>query len=403
MLAPIRPLVPAWRRGSAAAWLLVLIVLNRPRVDLLWRSSVPPLLACGAEDVPDPAAPVDAGDVAAARSGRVADGGTSGGSTRPRRSPGGWASGQDAVQAAFGRLDMPELPEVYDAIGLLDLPERGRPVDPDLVRRALGPYLFKEPEPRPRLAPARRAMAAAGREPDWNDRGSRRGGLNRVRLIGSAQNGLPSSIGSAMVARFSNRVRFLRKVSLTVPVGAVAVLGDDDLGDAGLVVGVVVLGPVEQEDHVGVLLDGARLAEVGHPRAAVLAVLDGPVELREGDHRDVQLAGQRLEPAADLGDLLLAAVARVLGVDELDVVDHDQAEVLPQLEPAGHGRDLEHVPRGGVVDEDRGARRSSSIRLAQLVQLAVVEALAGPQLVAVDPRPGAEQPLGRARGGPSRG
>ena len=67
------------------------------------------------------------------------------------------------------------------------------------------------------------------------------------------------------------------------------------------------------------------LAEVGHPGAAVLAVLDGPVELREGDDRDLQLAGERLEPAADLGDLLLAAVARLLAVDELDVVDHDHA------------------------------------------------------------------------------
>ena len=165
-----------------------------------------------------------------------------------------------------------------------------------------------------------------------------------------------------MLARFSNRVMFFRKVSLTRPGGAVAVLGDDQLGDAGLVVGVVVLGAVEEEDDVGVLLDGARLAEVGHPGAAVLAVLDGPVELREGDDRDVQLAGERLEPPADLGDLLLAAVARLLAVDELDVVDHDQAEVLPELEPAGVGGDLEHVPRGGVVDEQRrraAARRSA--------------------------------------------
>ena len=74
--------------------------------------------------------------------------------------------------------------------------------------------------------------------------------------------------------------------------GPGAVLGDDQLGDARLVVGVVVFGAVEQEDEVGVLLDRPRLAEVGHPGAAVLAVLDGPVELREGDDRDVQLAGE---------------------------------------------------------------------------------------------------------------
>ena len=52
--------------------------------------------------------------------------------------------------------------------------------------------------------------------------------------------------GSATVARFSNRVRFLRNVSLTVLGRAVAVLGDDQLGDARLVVGIVVVGPVKK-------------------------------------------------------------------------------------------------------------------------------------------------------------
>src|SRR6266567_1089253 len=36
--------------------------------------------------------------------------------------------------------------------------------------------------------------------------------------------------------------------------GAVAVLGDMDLGDAGLLVGFVVLGPEQEHDNVGVLL-----------------------------------------------------------------------------------------------------------------------------------------------------
>ena len=69
---------------------------------------------------------------------------------------------------------------------------------------------------------------------------------------------------------------------------------------------------MKKQDNVGILLDGPALAEVGHAGAAVLAALDGAVELRERDDGDFQLAGQGLEPPADLGDLLLAAVARVL-------------------------------------------------------------------------------------------
>jgi hypothetical protein len=62
---------------------------------------------------------------------------------------------------------MPDLPEVYDAAGLLDLPDRGRAVDPDLVRRALGPYLFKEKEPRPQWLPPGEAWPPPS-QPSWN-------------------------------------------------------------------------------------------------------------------------------------------------------------------------------------------------------------------------------------------
>ena len=69
--------------------------------------------------------------------------------------------GRDGIRAVLGRLDMPELPDVYDAAGLLDLPGRGRLTDRDTIRRALAPYVFRESEPRPPWLPARRALAAA--------------------------------------------------------------------------------------------------------------------------------------------------------------------------------------------------------------------------------------------------
>src|SRR5437588_233546 len=85
--------------------------------------------------------------------------------------------------------------------------------------------------------------------------------------------------------------------------------------------------PGQGPPDVGILLDGAALAEVGHAGAAILAALDGAVELRQGDDGHLQLSGQRLEPPADLGDLLLAAVARILRLDELDVVEDDEADL----------------------------------------------------------------------------
>src|SRR6185437_7364594 len=72
--------------------------------------------------------------------------------------------------------------------------------------------------------------------------------------------------------------------------GAVAVLGHDELGIAGLVIGVVIVGPVEHEYDVGILLDRSRLAQIRQPGPAVLAFLAGPAELRQAEHGDADLA-----------------------------------------------------------------------------------------------------------------
>ena len=120
-----------------------------------------PPLAClgaavaprGAGDVPHPETAKHARHHLTARSRGLATAALA--TTRP--GPGSRQSrgiGRDGIRAAFGRLDMPEIPEVYDAAGLLDLPERGRLTDPGQVRQALGPYVLMEKEPRPGWLPA---------------------------------------------------------------------------------------------------------------------------------------------------------------------------------------------------------------------------------------------------------
>src|SRR5690606_40491147 len=68
--------------------------------------------------------------------------------------------------------------------------------------------------------------------------------------------------------------------------GAVALLADDHLGDA-LVLGILVvdLVAVDEQDDVGVLLDGAGFPQVGIHRALVGALLHIPAELGQGNHR----------------------------------------------------------------------------------------------------------------------
>jgi hypothetical protein len=162
------PIPPLCRRGAIGVicLLTVLVLLNRPRVDLLYRSSVPPLLA--AEQKMFPILPLqsmratsillDRAEWQRRHLRRLQQ------AQEVARQMG---IGLNAVKSAFGRIDIPELPDVYDAAGLLDLPDRGRAVDPALVRRALGPYLFKEQEPRPGWLPPGEPWPPPA-QPSWN-------------------------------------------------------------------------------------------------------------------------------------------------------------------------------------------------------------------------------------------
>jgi hypothetical protein len=129
-------------------------------------------------------------------------------------------------------------------------------------------------------------------------------------------------------------------------------------GFVGAVLGLgalqVVLLAIDEHDHVGVLLDGARFAQVGELRVLVLALLDGAAELGERQHRHVQLFGKCLQAAGDLGDLLDAIVAAHAGAQahELQVIDDDQAKAMDALEPPRPGPELACREGRRIVDED---------------------------------------------------
>ena len=82
--------------------------------------------------------------------------------------------------------------------------------------------------------------------------------------------------------------------------GAVSVLADDQLGLAlVLALGVVVVVAVDEHDQVGVLLDRAGLTQVGQLRPPVLgtALLDGARQLRQRQHRHLEVARDQLQLA----------------------------------------------------------------------------------------------------------
>src|ERR1700733_5156474 len=169
---------------------------------------------------------------------------------------------------------------------------------------------------------------------------------------------------------------------------AVAVFGDDDVRLAWpLRLLVVVLLAVDEHDGVRVLLDLPGFAEVGQDRALLpAALLNGPAELRERDHRDVQLASEGLEATGDLAHLFDAALHPSLVAHQLEVVDDDQPESVLELmvQSPGLGTNLEHACVARVVDPQRGVREAPAGR--EDLRPAVLGHTALAQLLAPDAR-----------------
>src|SRR5205809_3921501 len=95
--------------------------------------------------------------------------------------------------------------------------------------------------------------------------------------------------------------------------GAVALLADDDFGlavhqrhvelpffvfgraDTRLLIGEVIFLAIHEEHDVSVLLDRTGFAQVGQLRPLVVTVFNLTRELRQGDDRNIELLGERLE------------------------------------------------------------------------------------------------------------
>ncbi len=121
--------------------------------------------------------------------------------------------------------------------------------------------------------------------------------------------------------------------------------------------GEIIFLAIDEPDHVGVLLDRARFPQVRELRPLVLALLDLAAELGESDDRNAELLGERLEAAADLRDLVDAVVvaAPPRALEELEIVDDDEADAALPLEPAGAGAERRDGEARRVVDIERQA------------------------------------------------
>ena len=101
---------------------------------------------------------------------------------------------------------------------------------------------------------------------------------------------------------------------------------------------------------------GDTLAKVRELRTLVGPRLRIAVQLRQGDHRDVELLREELQRTADLRDLLLAVVgaSSERAGHQLQVVDDDELQPLaPRPHPPRLRSDVDDVHVAGVDDVQR--------------------------------------------------
>ena len=78
---------------------------------------------------------------------------------------------------------------------------------------------------------------------------------------------------------------------------------------------------MQKRYEIGILFNRAAFAQVGQAGPGVRALLHGAGELGAGNDGDVEFAGQRLERARDLGDLLYAVFAVARSRHQLEIVN----------------------------------------------------------------------------------
>ena len=80
---------------------------------------------------------------------------------------------------------------------------------------------------------------------------------------------------------------------------------------------------MQQDENVGVLLNGSGFPGIVHGRWPFLFCVSS-VQLRQGDNRDVQLLCQAFQPPADVGNFLLPVAPFLASFQQLQVVHADQ-------------------------------------------------------------------------------
>src|SRR5262245_2585760 len=125
---------------------------------------------------------------------------------------------------------------------------------------------------------------------------------------------------------------------------AIPLFGDVNFSDAllGAIFGVIDFITIDEPDNICILFNSPRFAQIGQLGFRRLTLFHRPAELRERNHRDIQLFSQSFEGTGNAGNFLLATLRTAAQLHELQIVHNDEGQV-PQfhLQAPRFGTDIQ--------------------------------------------------------------
>ena len=144
-----------------------------------------------------------------------------------------------------------------------------------------------------------------------------------------------------------------------------------------LTIRVIHILTMQQNHHIRILLNRTRLTQIRNHRTLISTLLRTTVQLRQRNHRNIQLLSQQLQATRELRNLLLTRLNLLTRTHQLQVVQHHKLQIITLLEATALRANLHqrHIRR--IINKERSrintALQSRQVRPALSIQVTLLQ------------------------------
>ena len=109
---------------------------------------------------------------------------------------------------------------------------------------------------------------------------------------------------------------------------------------------------MQQNHYIRILLNRTRLTQIRNHRTLISTLLRTTVQLRQRNHRNIQLLSQQLQATRELRNLLLTRLNLLTRTHQLQVVQHHKLQIITLLEATTLRANLRHSDAWRVIHID---------------------------------------------------